>query len=247
METKRIEIVYVEIDKLKTFDENPNVQTDKTFNLLVESIREGGMFDPIDVVPSEEGYKIIGGEHRYRACRLLGHEEVPVIIHEGYDEDRQKLMLVKLNQLRGKLSPDKFVKLYREMSTKYSDEILKTMMGFESEEAMQKLLGDVKANLPPELRDKVNSSKQEVKNVDDLALLLNKLFRDHGSTLKFSFMIFDFGGKQHHWIRLTKEAHEAMCNIEDLCEKNKIDINELLGGILSQAKRDADKEGELEQ
>ena len=53
---------------------------------LAESIREHGMLQPILVRPYIDGqYQIIAGERRWRAARMLGLDEVPVIIKDIAD------------------------------------------------------------------------------------------------------------------------------------------------------------------
>lgn len=61
---------------------------------LSESIARVGLLQPMVVRPlAEGGYRIIAGERRWRACRLAGLEEVPVIIKET---DGQTLMEIAL-------------------------------------------------------------------------------------------------------------------------------------------------------
>lgn len=228
-ESKRIQITYLPISSIELFEENPNVQDDKTFTMLMDSIREDGMFDPIDVVPAEDGkYKVIGGEHRYRACTLLGHEEIPTIIHSNYEDDKQKAMLVKLNVMRGKIDANKFVELYQKLSSKYSEDVLKKMMGFADEQAFKNMVKSVQNSLPEEIKEKAKEKMKDVKNVDDLALLLNSLFRKHGDTLDRSYMVFDFGGKSHLWVQMDKELKDIMDGImEESVEKSE-NINAII-------------------
>src|SRR5882762_5708727 len=47
---------------------------------LVESIREQGILEPIIVAQTPAGYQIIAGERRWRAAKLAGLQEVPVIV-----------------------------------------------------------------------------------------------------------------------------------------------------------------------
>ena len=54
---------------------------------LAQSIRENGLIQPITVRPDEEGYEIIAGERRYKACILAGYSEVPCNVMSA-DEQR---------------------------------------------------------------------------------------------------------------------------------------------------------------
>lgn len=72
---------------------------------LADSIREHGLLQPILVRPLENGsYQIVAGERRWRACRMLGMSEVPVIIRELDDFQTAKIALVE-NLQREDLNP----------------------------------------------------------------------------------------------------------------------------------------------
>lgn len=71
----------------KDFDE-------KALSELADSIAQHGLIQPIVVKPTVDGrYSIIAGERRWRACRLAGLNEVPVMIK---DADEQTLMEIAL-------------------------------------------------------------------------------------------------------------------------------------------------------
>jgi ParB family chromosome partitioning protein len=72
-----------------------------------ESINRFGMIDPVLVRPlpgGEDSYQIIDGEHRWRACKDLGHEEIPVVIID-VDEPTAKRLTITMNELRGDADP----------------------------------------------------------------------------------------------------------------------------------------------
>jgi ParB family transcriptional regulator, chromosome partitioning protein len=54
---------------------------------LAASIRERGVMEPIIVRPMDGHYEIVAGERRYRASKLAGLKEVPVVIRELTDEE----------------------------------------------------------------------------------------------------------------------------------------------------------------
>ena len=82
----------------KEFDE-------KTLSELAESISKHGLLQPLLVRPlTLGGYQIVAGERRYRACRMAGITEVPVIIRELGDTETMELALIE-NLQREDLSP----------------------------------------------------------------------------------------------------------------------------------------------
>jgi ParB family chromosome partitioning protein len=77
---------------------------------LAESIRSQGIMQPILVRPlagagaKAQNYEIIAGERRYRAARLAGLEEVPVLVREVPDESAAVMALIE-NIQREDLNP----------------------------------------------------------------------------------------------------------------------------------------------
>ena len=69
--------------------EQPRKHFDQeALNQLAASITENGLLQPIAVRPKKlgTGYIIIAGERRWRAARLAGLDEVPVLIKDVTDE-----------------------------------------------------------------------------------------------------------------------------------------------------------------
>lgn len=82
-------VVEVAIGKLYPFKSHPfKVLDDEKMRETVESIREHGVICPLIVRPGkEEGYEIIAGHRRKRACELLGLETIPCFIRNLTDEE----------------------------------------------------------------------------------------------------------------------------------------------------------------
>ena len=67
---------------------------------LAASIKEHGMLQPIIVVTHGDGYQIVAGERRYRASRLAGLKEVPVIIRTMTAQNQLEVSLIENIQRR---------------------------------------------------------------------------------------------------------------------------------------------------
>ena len=85
----------VAIGKLYPFKNHPfRVLDNEKMQETVESIREHGVSCPLIVRPGkEEGYEIIAGHRRKRACELLGLETVPCFIRDLTDEESTVAMV----------------------------------------------------------------------------------------------------------------------------------------------------------
>jgi ParB family chromosome partitioning protein len=82
----------------KTFEETSLAE-------LAASIAEHGLLQPIVVRPNVNGgYTIIAGERRWRACRIAGLTDVPVIVKDVTDEQAMELALIE-NLQREDLDP----------------------------------------------------------------------------------------------------------------------------------------------
>ena len=95
----------------KTFD-------DETLAELSASIAEHGLLQPIAVRPKPSGgYLIVAGERRWRASRMAGLTEVPVIVKDVTDEQAMELALVE-NLRREDLDPVEEAAGIRELMTR---------------------------------------------------------------------------------------------------------------------------------
>ncbi len=86
---------------------------------LSESILKHGVLQPLLVRPMLDGsYQLVAGERRWRASRMAGLTEVPVVIKELTDAQVAELALVE-NVQREDLNPLEEANGYKELSEKY--------------------------------------------------------------------------------------------------------------------------------
>ena len=90
-------IITVRLSQVEPNSSQPRRQFDEeALQELADSIAEHGVLQPIVVRPLEsEGYQIIAGERRWRACRMAGLTEVPVIVREADDKVTMELALIE--------------------------------------------------------------------------------------------------------------------------------------------------------
>ena len=108
---------------LQKAEPNPN-QPRKVFDpeeleALAESIREHGVIQPLTVRDVGNGYyQIIAGERRWRAARMAGLDEIPVLVVDADDEKAAKLALIE-NLQRQDLNPMEEAMGYRQLMDSY--------------------------------------------------------------------------------------------------------------------------------
>lgn len=237
MAKKDVKFIELGINELFPSDWNPNTQGDKTFNALVSNIQEIGMVEPVMVVAEENPetgakYRLISGHHRWEACRVLGYETIPAVVMDGQDEDWQKFQTVRMNVLKGALDPVKFTKLFDEMAAKHGQDVTKEMMAFMDEKAFNAVYLNVKDQLPKEMADKLDKSKDDIKTVDDLSRVLNEMFSKYGDTLSADFMVFTYGGKAHYWIQMDADVKAKMELVSDQAMALGISVNTLFSALM---------------
>lgn len=110
--------------KLKISDIEPNRnQPRKEFNEdalveLADSIKKYGIIEPLVVTKKGKMYEIIAGERRWRAARLAGLKEVPVIIGDYTDKERMEVALIE-NLQREDLNPIEEALAYQSLIEEY--------------------------------------------------------------------------------------------------------------------------------
>ncbi len=89
--------VTVKLNDIEPNREQPRKDFDEdAISELASSIEKHGLLQPIIVRPLPNGaYRIIAGERRWRACRMAGLQEVPVIIKELDERSVMEIALIE--------------------------------------------------------------------------------------------------------------------------------------------------------
>ncbi|MBQ4100905.1 MAG: ParB/RepB/Spo0J family partition protein [Oscillospiraceae bacterium] len=100
-------------------------QPRKEFNIealenLADSIKEHGVLQPLLVRPLSNGtYQLVAGERRWRAARMAGISEVPVIIKEMTEQEVMEIALIE-NLQREDLNPLEEAEGYKALMETYN-------------------------------------------------------------------------------------------------------------------------------
>ena len=113
------------VTKVKLVDIEPNRDQprkqfdEEALNELASSIAQHGVLQPLLVRPLNDGtYQLVAGERRWRASRIAGLTEVPVIIRELTDAEVAEIALVE-NLQRENLNPMETARGFKELADKY--------------------------------------------------------------------------------------------------------------------------------
>lgn len=125
---KRESIFYIEVDKIKPNPHQPRKDFgDKDLNSLADSIQRHGILQPLIVTKHEikrdlgrgVEYYIVAGERRWRAAKLSGFSQVPVMIRSTSEQDRLELALIE-NIQRSDLNSIEEARAYQSLADNFS-------------------------------------------------------------------------------------------------------------------------------
>lgn len=220
---------FIEVTRLVALPENPNVMTDIKFSELVERIRDKGFDQEVKVFYNKEKdvYEVIKGNHRVEAAKYLQYEKVPCVVGDYADRDEAVLDAMADNIIRGEVHPEAFTKLYLKYKDMYGAEALLKKMNLSAESELKKFIKEVRRDLPDDLKEDFDKASKDAKTIDDLSLILNKLFNEYGDTLEFNFMYFTYGGEVQLMVKMSKELKARMENFTARAEADKVDINDM--------------------
>ena len=117
-EVKKTEML-VKISKVEPNRTQPRKQFDEDALVeLSESIKQFGILQPLLVSDKGDYYEIIAGERRWRAAKLAGLKEVPVIIKEFNDQQVVEISLIE-NIQRDDLNPIEEAMAYKRLINEF--------------------------------------------------------------------------------------------------------------------------------
>lgn len=110
----------VKITKIEPNREQPRKNFDEdALQELADSIKQFGLLQPILVQDRKTYYEIIAGERRWRAAKLAGLKEVPVIIRDYSEQEIVEISLIE-NIQREDLNPIEEALAYKKLLTEFN-------------------------------------------------------------------------------------------------------------------------------
>ena len=110
----------VKITKVEPNREQPRKNFDEdALQELADSIKQFGLLQPILVQDRKDYYEIIAGERRWRAAKMAGLKEVPVIIRNYTEQEIVEISLIE-NIQREDLNPIEEAQAYKRLLTEFN-------------------------------------------------------------------------------------------------------------------------------
>ena len=112
--------VKVKINKIEPNREQPRKEFDEDALLeLADSIKQFGVLQPLLVQKKKDYYEIIAGERRWRAAKLAGVKEVPVLVRDYTDQEIVEISLIE-NIQRENLNPIEEAMAYKRLLEEFN-------------------------------------------------------------------------------------------------------------------------------
>ncbi len=114
------EVIFVKITKVEPNREQPRKNFDEDSLLeLSESVKQHGILQPLLVQDKKDYFEIIAGERRWRAAKMAGMKEVPVIIKNLSGREAVEISLIE-NIQREDLNPIEEALAFKRLLTEFN-------------------------------------------------------------------------------------------------------------------------------
>ena len=192
----------VKITKVEPDKENPRKQfSEDELQELSDSIKQYGVLNPIIVQDRKDHYEIIAGERRWRAAKLAGLKEIPVIIRNYTEQEIAEIALIDniqrkdLNPIEEALAYKRLLEEFNMKQDEIAEKVSKSRTAVTNSMRLLKLCSNVQQmivdemimegaaralipvedeNLQYELAQKIFDEKLSVREVEKMVKDLNK-------------------------------------------------------------------------
>ena len=115
----RDHVIMVKIAQVEPSRKQPRKQFDEDALLeLAESIKQFGVLQPLLVQKKDDYYEIIAGERRWRASKLAGIKDIPVMVKDFSDQEAVEISLIE-NIQRENLNPIEEAAAYKRLMEEF--------------------------------------------------------------------------------------------------------------------------------
>jgi len=212
---KKLDSKILKLIEIKPLAENPRVMTDEEFNALAENIDRVGFNQPLVVWwnDTDKIYELVKGHRRYDVLKYKNEETVECKIAD-YPNREEMLMDAMADNINiGHFDPIRMTELFAYLRGKgYDDTAIREKMAITSNDQLKRLIKSFENELPEDMAEKLKAVRDEIKTIDDLSNVLNKIFSEHGDTLTL----------RGYKTKFMTEKQEPT-NVKDTIVVNKLD------------------------
>lgn len=225
-------VEYVKIGKVEP---NPN-QPRKTFNEdelqeLSDSIKLHGVIQPILVQDRKDHYEIIAGERRWRASRIAGLKEVPVIIRNYTEKQILEISLIEnlqrkdINAIEEAIAYKRLMDEFNMTQDEIADSVSKSRVAITNTVRLLKLCDDVQQMI---INDMISSGHARallaIEDPEEQYTVALKVFDEKLSVRDVEKYVRDYNNPKSKLNNKTTENKELDFIYHDLEEKLKISL-----------------------
>lgn len=208
----------------KTFDEDKLLE-------LADSIKQFGLLQPLLVQDRETYYEIVAGERRWRASKLAGLKEVPVIIKHFTEQEIVEISLIE-NIQREDLNPIEEALAYKKLLTEFNlkqdevaDRVSKSRTAVTNSMRLLKLSEDVQKMVIGEMISTGHArALLAIEDPEQQYILAQRIFDEKLSVREVEKLVKNYGKPS---IKKEKKISDESMDIiyKDMEEKFKQSIN----------------------
>ena len=228
--------VNIKISEIKPNPYQPRTTFDQAaLEELADSIKEVGVFTPLLVRKSINGYELIAGERRLRAAKIAKLTSVPCIVKEFNDSEMMEISILE-NIQRENLSPIEQAKAYTQLQEKlnYTQEMLAKRLG-KSRANITNTLRLLK--LPARVQELVQKNKITygharallgIEEEEKIISLAKRIIDEELSVREIEKIVSSSTGQQKGKVVKTKtNSNPYLANVRNIMEKKlgtKVDV-----------------------
>lgn len=217
----------VKISKIEPNREQPRKNFDEdALQELADSIKQFGLLQPILVQDKQTYYEIIAGERRWRAAKLAGLKEVPVIIKKYTEQEIVEISLIE-NIQRENLNPIEEAIAYKRLLTEFhlkqdevAERVSKSRVAVTNSIRLLKLCDEVQQMV---INDMISTGHARallaVENPEEQYAIAQKIFDEKLSVREVEKLVKNIGKPAKVKSKVENPALEAIYN--DIGERLK--------------------------
>ena len=238
--------VEVPLDLIDLDPLNPNVMSESKFSKLVSSIEKHVFDEPMQLTPNPDKpgrYLAVGGEHRYKACRLLNMTAIPAVIKETLQTEEDRYCeLVRRNIDRGDLDMHRFDKLIKHLQDTATQPIpqekMAEAMGFGDMKEFEKKLLKEKKNLEDAAEGEKKGTGKSAQIIDNVSYVLNEILNKYGQTTPNGYIFFCYKNRMHLMVQCDKDLYQLTHDIAEGVKRDNKELNEALKTVFTKVKEE---------